>query len=738
MRAERGILALIVLAYFVLGLYYAVTVPVFEAPDEMEHFFYARHLADTLSLPVQNPEAPALWGATGIQPPLYYVLIAGIIAAVDTHGALDYLWRNPYVNLENPLFPGNKNFFVHTEREAWPYRDLPLAVHLARGVSLLLGAAALLVVYSVARALFPLSHTLPLLATATVAFIPEYVFVTSTLSSDALLVLAGALVVWGTVRLLGTGKGYADIALLGGIIGLAALSKISGLLFLLPGIVAVWIAAKGERKRIVVGEFILLGTFLLVTGWWYVRNILLYGDPLGISILLPSARFAPPPLTLDALAREARWLVQSFWALFGWYNVPIGPRAYILLNVVLAVIVTGGILGLVRRQAANERAVLLLLTLTAGTMVVYAIAVRSAGFVPVAQGRHLFPALAAIAPFFVLGWTRIVPSRLRPFWGPILPVGLLTLAIVVPGRWIAPAYARPARLALEQIPVSARRVDMVFDGRIRVWAVDIPQITAHVGDTIDVTLYMSKVGELPVDYTLYIRLLGREREEVGRLESLTGWGTYPTRLWQEGDIIADHYRVRVSENARVPTLLRVEIGFLNHWTGRVLPLTTSDGTPISGLVKTLRLVASEQVIPQPQVPVYASFGDEIALVGIDPPPPRVARGEEFRFRLYWQALRPARASYTIFTHLVREGDPHPIAQHDKLPLDGDYPTIAWAPGEIVVDTYRIRVPENAAPGTYALVTGVYQLQTLQRLPLAEGPTRPWLADAALVTTLEVR
>ena len=731
------VLISILVLYVSLAVYYAVTVPMFEAPEEVAHFFYAKYLVDARALPVQNPQTPSLWHETGSQPPLYYALVAAVIASVDTRRATDYLWRNPYVNMGLPEVPGNKNFYVHTLREQWPYRDVPLAVHLARGVSILLGILAIIGTYTLASTLFPGRWEIPLVAAATQAFLPQFLFVTSTVTGDALALCTGTLALWYMARALRQGAGYGQVAMLGLVVGLVALSKVGGVLFLVPGGAVAWMTARGRREQAILRTGVFLLVFAVVAGWWYVRNTILYGDPLGVGRLLQYARYPLPEMTVESLVRELKWFLQSFWALFGWYNVPIGGRAYLLLHVVSGVAVGGLLLWIVRRQYRENARVWGLLVVALVLAAVPAFVARGLGFVPLAQARHAFPALAVVMLLLVIGWTQVVPGRVRPYWAALLPLGLLALAVVVPGRWIAPAYAWPQRISPEAIPARARAVDLVFDGRIRVWAVDIPQITTYVGDTIDVTLYMSKVGPLPVDYTLRIRLLGREQEEVGRLETMTGWGTYPTRLWQDGEVIADHYRVRVAPGARVPTLLRVEISFVNHWNGRVLPATTGQGVPVTARIGTLRLVARDAPPPKPQVPLRATFAGEIALVGIDPPPARVRRGEQMTFRLYWQALRPARASYTIFTHLVREGDPHPVAQHDKLPLDGDYPTVAWAPGEIVRDTYQIRVPETIPPGTYAVVTGVYQLQTLQRLTLNEGPTRAWLSNAALVAIVEV-
>ncbi len=735
MNARRALLVLILIMYTALGVYYAVTVPMFEAPDEVAHFFYARHLADARTLPVQNSEKPTLWGAIGSQPPLYYVLLAPIVSAVETPNAHAYLWRNPYVNLQHPLFPGNKNYYIHTDRERWPYQGLPLAVHLARGMSILLGVLTLLLVYRFVRTLAPFSPPLALVVTASVAFLPGFIFVTSTVNNDALYILLATATMWVMVHAVDEIRTGRTIGL-GMLVGLAAVTKLSGFVLLAPATLAVWLGARRKQAR--AWRFVtgLWGGFLMVAGWWYARNVATYGDPLGLTQLVSFARY-PFSFDFPTWGHEITWLLRSFWALFGWHNVAIGPRAYLLLLFVLLASVVGLGIASLRRLPALPSGIGWPLLLMVAVLVGAGATARGLGLLPLIPGRIVYPALGGLLLLLLHGWTALVPARVRQAWLIAFPLGLLVLSSAIPSRWIIPAYRPPPRLSPDNIPAGVRRVDFLFDNRIRVWAVDIPQITVHTGDTMDITLYMGKVGELPVDYTLYIRLLGREQEEVGRLETFTGWGTYPTRLWKDGEVIADHYRVRVSPRARVPTLLRVEIGFLNHWTGQALPITTLEGAPVRGLVKSLRLVARQPALPTPTVATRAIFADEIALVGYDPPPPRVKRGETLTFRLYWEALRPARASYTVFTHLVREGDPHPVAQHDKRPLDGDYPTIAWAPGEVVVDEYRIEVPENISPGTYLIVTGLYRLETLQRLPLQDGPTQPWLQNAAIVATVKV-
>lgn len=740
MKGERWLLSAILLTFLALGIYYSVTVPIFEAPDEIHHYFYVKHLADGNSLPVQDPNTPNLWAQEGSQPPLYYALAALVTSPVDTTRALDYLRPNPHRNVGAPFQPGNKNYMVHTPREAWPYRSVPLAVHLARWFSLLLGAGTVYVTYRIARDLIPDRPYLALTTAATAAFIPQFIFISASVTNDNMINLVASLAIWQMVRLVLHDNGYGRVALLGLLVGLAALSKLSGLGLVALGPVAFWLRAYHRRTNthLLLEVVLYLAVAGAVAGWWYARNYLLYGDWTGLNRMLDVVGYRVPAPTLADLPAEFRGLRWSFWGLFGWFNVPMGIRAYRLLDLIMVAVGIGLVWGAVRHTLhVRDPRVWATLLLPAWLTILVAGLVRWVSLTPGAQGRLLFPAISAIALLLVLGWSRLVPHLLRPFWAATLPLGLLALALVAPGRWIVPAYAWPPRIGPEEIPPTARRVDLTFGKRIRVLAVEIPQVTTHPGDWVDVTLYLTRVGELPVDYTLFIHLLGREREVVGSLDTFTGWGTYPTQLWQEGEVIVDHYRVQVDPGARVPTLMRVDIGFYNYWDKRELPRLTSDGLPTVGIVGSLRLVSPTPTVVTPQVPVEATFGSEMALQGMDPPPGVVRPGDTIRFRLYWEALRPARASYTIFTHLVGNEDPTPVAQHDKPPLDGDYPTMAWAPGEVVVDAYEIQVPPDVAPGTYRLIAGVYHPQTLERLPLDAGPADPVVENGVTLFTLRV-
>lgn len=80
--------------------------------------------------------------------------------------------------------------------------------------------------------------------------------------------------------------------------------------------------------------------------------------------------------------------------------------------------------------------------------------------------------------------------------------------------------------------------------------------------------------------------------------------------------------------------------------------------------------------------------------------------------LAWQAQSAPPLDYTAFVHLL-DPDGTLAAQTDRPPAG--YPTSDWRPGEIVVDHFRLDLPEGLSPGVYRLQAGFYDPATVARL-----------------------
>jgi hypothetical protein len=111
-----------------------------------------------------------------------------------------------------------------------------------------------------------------------------------------------------------------------------------------------------------------------------------------------------------------------------------------------------------------------------------------------------------------------------------------------------------------------------------------------------------------------------------------------------------------------------------------------------------------------------NFGDQIALLDVQPDTTTLAPGGQLNIGLAWQALGPIDDDYTVFVQLLSPAG-ELVTQVDAWPLQGTYPTSAWQLGETITDPYQLSLPPDLAPGEYQLIIGLYRLADLQRLPV---------------------
>ena len=302
MKHERLWIAVITLLFVILGVVYSLATPIFEASDELWHYPVVKHIADGRGLPVQKPGVEALWQQEGSQPPAYYALAALVTAWIDTDDLSEVRWLNPLANTGKPLAAGNKNLVIHTEGEAFPWRGSALAVHLVRFLSVLLGACVVYLTYLLALEVSPQRSDLALAAAALVAFNPMFIFISGSVNNDNLIVPLATLILWLVVRTLRQGwLSNGRAVLLGLLLGLAALTKLSGLA-LLPLTAAVLVVVAARRRA--WGALFRWGALIAVpviavAGWWYLRNWQLYGDPTGLNAMLDIAGRRPEPFTFQ-------------------------------------------------------------------------------------------------------------------------------------------------------------------------------------------------------------------------------------------------------------------------------------------------------------------------------------------------------------------------------------------------------------------------------------------------------
>ncbi|MGF1505557.1 MAG: hypothetical protein ACFB51_10610, partial [Anaerolineae bacterium] len=106
-------------------------------------------------------------------------------------------------------------------------------------------------------------------------------------------------------------------------------------------------------------------------------------------------------------------------------------------------------------------------------------------------------------------------------------------------------------------------------------------------------------------------------------------------------------------------------------------------------------------------------------------------GDVLGLRLQWQTDDPVDARLVRFLHLMTP-DGRLAAQVDREPVMGTSPTYSWVPGEVVTDPAALLLPVDLPVGEYELWIGLYDRDTLQRVPLTGGQ------DHIRVGTVQIR
>ena len=117
-------------------------------------------------------------------------------------------------------------------------------------------------------------------------------------------------------------------------------------------------------------------------------------------------------------------------------------------------------------------------------------------------------------------------------------------------------------------------------------------------------------------------------------------------------------------------------------------------------------------------------GGQLRLLGYAADTDRPLRpGEQLPVTLYWEAVQPFGANYSVFLHLVN-GDDLVIAQRDGYPGMGLLPTRWLEPGRRWAEQRIIPIPETAyTPDALTFAVGMYDFATGERLAAVDGSGR---------------
>ncbi|MBN1995798.1 MAG: glycosyltransferase family 39 protein [Anaerolineae bacterium] len=749
------------------------------------------------------------WDQEGTQPPLYHILAAVGVSWLDL-SAFQEPPRNPhYVDERSFVWfeQGNNNLYLHNAGEAWSLSPIFVAARLARWLSLLAGLGTIGLTYFLARIIFENgANTLspgqigesenqqltrrdwrPLLAAASIAFIPQFLHVSSAITNDSLSVTLAAAALTLMALILTNGGSTRYAGYLGLVLGLGAISKLS-LLYLLPlaGLVLLGDLFRHRSWRRFWGQGLIIGGLvLLLAGWWYWRNWQLYEDVTALKphLLYRGGALDPRPPLAQIWQTEMAGLEISFWAAFGAGQILLEPWLYRILGWIKYLVLGGVVIGFclaVKGQMANVKyqmpgvsrlvghakpgpsgggvsanryglvsgkQLMILALLMLWCLIIFLALLRWMQITPASWGRLLYPALPAVGVLAIWGLTQygllvlLWGTQNRSHWMAIgntlffllpfgLIVGLFALSVVSPFRYIRATYAKTPLISEVEVPPEIDRLDLIYDNAIRLIGYNVEKTSVHPGEWLPVTLYWQAIHPLDKNYSVFVHVLGRDNKVVGQVNTYPDHGNWPTSLLIPNQVLRDTYYVPVSAEAEAPAVLRLALGIFEFEDSRRAAklAVNSGGEVVEPIVGAIPLLPRQWPQLTPSRLKEVNFAGQIKLVGYDWSANAALKPDDVAsLTLYWETLSWPGQNLNLFIHLV-DAFGAQVAGFDGPP---PFPTVFWQPGYTIIDSRPLALPADLPAGDYKLIIGWYNLDNFSRLPLENG------GDAFTLLTVSV-
>ena len=463
-------LLLLAVGFLVCGGLWSVVAPSFEKPDEIHHLAVVEFLVRERRLPVMAQETAPFLDPEADQPPLYYALAAVAHSMARSLGVTP-MQLEPWEQRVNRRYAANptdleqSTFWLHGALAGLP--DAPRASELLFGrlLNVVTSLATVLTTYLIGMVVLDKHHWLALSAAALVAFLPQFTFISASVNNDPMSWAVAAVYVLLLLRLIDAPahRLRRDLLLLGCLMGLALLTKLT-LACLAPLVLLARprsVSTRQWRSGLVLWAI----AALTISGWWFVRNVQLYQDPLArqelVSPDLYEWNLAPKTL-LSPYFRGVFWsmAVKSTIGLFGFIDIAMPAQIYRAAGIVAGAAALGLMRhvlrlakeGRLRRGGAAARLAIVgtLPLLVLAALVFYNLSVSQP------QGRYLFAALPGVAVLVVLGLDELAKplgswaeTRLERYNGrrlsrlllsAVLITGIVALNVYALVAVVAPAY----------------------------------------------------------------------------------------------------------------------------------------------------------------------------------------------------------------------------------------------------------------------------------------------------------
>jgi hypothetical protein len=447
-----SIIGLIIIVFMVKELAWVYLVPPREAPDELAHYSYIETIAHEHVLPTLGQtlfsKRVELVGATSRQ-------------AEEAGSYIDTLNYQPgsqinWIAQHPPLY----YLTLLPAYSLLPHKNVIFCIMVLRLMSVLMGAVTLWFVSKTVKEMLPCDRIMPALITCAIAFLPTFSYISATINNDNLVMMLSMVLIYLLVARLSPQNEVSETQKnhtirwelqTGIVLALLALTKTTALpLFLVVLFLQIFdffrAGCSAKRKSVAVSTAIIFGIPLIVAGWWYFRNLMMFGaffpqlaDAIavnpkilnlypGLAAIFPElAPGASAKLSLvDFFVRKNFFLeyFKNFWGAFGSFFIQLTSWQYIGIFAFTVIGAAGQIKHIHKKTMPNPlkkmhgfmhsgQGILFLvfvILLASLTWKIYEIS-SLRGFLSAMQGRYFLAAAPALFYMLMRGWEHLTGEK---------------------------------------------------------------------------------------------------------------------------------------------------------------------------------------------------------------------------------------------------------------------------------------------------------------------------------------
>ncbi len=288
--------------------------------------------------------------------------------------------------------------------------------------------------------------------------------------------------------------------------------------------------------------------------------------------------------------------------------------------------------------------------------------------------------------------------------------------------WGSPVVVYRRQAGFEPLPAAAPPSLLPFPVRfgdgLTLLAAEPLAASLQPGQPLAVRLWWRRDGPAPAEARVSAQLLGEHDRVLAQRDAAPGRGERPLSGWPTGKIVPDLALIGVPRAACPPDRAVLNLAVYDPASGERLAAVAADGSALGDSVR----VGAFELQPGEDGESIAAFAGGVRLRAFILGPRAVSPGQVVELSLAWEMGSAEMAGVSVFVHLLDDRTGAKVAQADGPP--------------VAADRRLLVVPEDAPPGLYHPLVGLYRPDAGARLPLLDAVGQT-LGDALALCPLRI-